>query len=83
MGLDIGNSIRSKIATGLLPLPKDAPGKVWVGPGTGKVCDACDEPVTDKDREYEIDLPDRTLRFHSDCIAAWHQQRIEGQSGNP
>ena len=77
---DVVTCIQAKIAAGALPLPQDAPGKVWVGPGMGKVCDACDEPVTPADREYEIDLVDRTLRFHSGCLAAWHQQRIEGQS---
>jgi hypothetical protein len=76
MAIDVAATIRSKIGAGLLPLPPQAPGKVWVGPGSGKVCDACDVPIMAADREYEIDLPDRTIRFHTECLTAWHEQGI-------
>ena len=81
MAVDVSICIRARIAAGLLPLPPDAPGKVWIGPGLGKICDACDEPVTAADREYEVDITDRTLRFHSECLAAWHRLRLERGSG--
>ena len=81
MSGEVAGSIRAKIAAGLLPLPQDAPGKVWVGPGRGdKVCEACDEPVRAGEMEYEVDLRDRTLTFHQKCLAEWHQARAEGQT---
>src|SRR4029450_7214659 len=46
MGADISSIIRSKIADGTLPLPQDAPGKVWVGNGNGRNCKACDKTIT-------------------------------------
>jgi hypothetical protein len=66
--------IRQKIAVGQLPRRKDAPGKLWVGHGSGKMCDGCDEPITATEVEYELDLRDRTLRFHFRCYGAWEDQ---------
>jgi hypothetical protein len=75
MGADISNIIRSKIADGTLPLPQDAPGKVWAGYGNGRNCDACDEPITSEQRENELDVTDGTLRFHLTCFEVWQQGR--------
>ena len=70
--------IAAKIAAGRLPLPEQPPGKVWVGHGNGRTCDACDQPITPSDLQYEVDLSGgQTLRFHSKCLAAWHQARME------
>jgi hypothetical protein len=74
---DVAAKLHDKIAGGLLPIPTEPPGKVWVGHGDGRACDVCDEPITTTDLEYEIDLADRTLRFHSKCLTAWHQERID------
>ena len=63
--------IAQKIASGRLPSRRDAPGKLWVGRGADKVCDGCDAPVTPSEVEYELDLKDRTLRFHFHCYAVW------------
>jgi len=58
------------------------PGKVWVGHGNGRSCDACEQYITPSDLEYEVDLSDgRALRFHSKCLAAWHQARTDRLSG--
>jgi hypothetical protein len=73
-------NIRAKIAAGTRPLPENAPGKVWVGYGNGRPCDGCDDPITTVQLEYEVDISDRTLRFHSKCLEAWHQERIDRQA---
>ena len=66
--------VRGKIAAGTLSTEK--PLKMWVGKGMGKLCDACDLPVTPVDIEYEADLPGgRTLRFHQRCLTVWHEER--------
>jgi hypothetical protein len=76
MKMDVARSIRAKIAAGRLPLPANPPGKVWVGRGNGRPCDACDQPITDTEMEYETDLPTgQTIRFHRPCIEAWHTER--------
>ena len=81
MNTDIASCILAKIAAGLLPLPQDAPGKVWVGPAAaGKFCDACDEPIRAGEIEYEVDLRESTSRFHQKCLAEWHQVRAEGHT---
>jgi hypothetical protein len=75
---EVSAVVRQKIAAGLLPT--DKPMKVWVGKGTGLMCDACDLPVTPADIEYETDLPGgRTLRFHQPCLAVWHEERVKVQ----
>ena len=76
---DLGAHIRAKIAAGTLPVPADGAGKLWVGHGNGRRCDACYEAITAADREYEVDLADgRTIRFHARCLAAWHDARANG-----
>jgi hypothetical protein len=59
-----------KILLGGLPVPIDE--KVWVGPGSLKLCNGCDEPIKAEDREFELDVLNAlTLRFHAECYAAW------------
>jgi hypothetical protein len=78
MPWNLVTSIRDKVQGGALPLPPDPAGKCWVGKGTSRPCDACDASITAEQVEYELDLPDgRTLRFHSKCLAAWHEFRAE------
>ena len=65
---DLAAVIRAKVVAGLLPC--DRPPKMWVGPGTGKVCDGCGLPITTDQRECEFDPPGwRTIRLHADCLA--------------
>ena len=45
---------------------------MWVGLGTGQLCDGCDLPITTDQREYELDPPGwRPTRLHADCLALW------------
>jgi hypothetical protein len=72
MATDVSECIRVKIASGLLPTPTDPSGKLWVGKGDGHACSGCDQPITQAQTEYELDLPTReTLRFHKQCFDAW------------
>ena len=78
MASDLASNIREKIRSGVLPLPSDTPPKCYVGPGTNRPCDACDEIITPEQIEYELDITEnRTLRFHNDCLTAWHTARAE------
>jgi hypothetical protein len=73
---DVAAVIHVKIAAGLLP--RDRPQRVWVGPGSGKPCDGCDQPITKEHPEYEFDPAGwPTIRLHSDCLAAWHVERMK------
>jgi hypothetical protein len=77
---EVAAVIQAKVAAGLLP--RECPPKMWVGPGTGKSCDGCDQLITKDDREYEFDLPEwPTLRLHHACMEAWRVHRaIQGGS---
>jgi hypothetical protein len=82
MATDVTGCIRAKIAAGSLPIPSDPPDQMWVGNGNGRACDACDQPITDTEFEYETDLPTgQTLRFHRECLQAWHQERASRMTG--
>jgi hypothetical protein len=82
MAVDVATQIRDKIDSGALPLPPDPPGKCFVGKGTRRPCDGCDELITPDRIEYELDLADgRALRFHDSCLAAWHSARAERLEG--
>jgi len=81
MPTKIAATIRDKIHSGVLPLPPLPPEKCFVGKGTNRPCDGCDEVITADAIEYELDLADaRTLRFHKTCLAAWHEARAERMS---
>lgn len=79
MATDVLGCIRAKIASGVLPIPINPPGKLWVGKGSGRSCDACDQPITKVETEYETDLPaGETLRFHKQCLHAWRAECHRG-----
>ena len=81
MAGDVASNIREKIRSAILPLPSDTPPKCYVGPGTNRPCDACDEIITPERIEYELDITeDRTLRFHDTCLAERHTARAERMS---
>jgi hypothetical protein len=80
MADDVIESIRFKVALGALPRPCETKDKVWAGKGNGRPCDACDQPITADDAEYEVDVPPaRTVRLHQQCFSAW---RSEGASAS-
>jgi hypothetical protein len=82
MAVDVAASIRDKVRSGTLPLPPAPPEKCFVGKGTGRPCDGCDESITLEQIEYELDVTEsRTLRFHDQCLAAWHAARAERMAG--
>ena len=73
---DLAATIRSKISSGALPLPAEAPEKCWVGASTRRACHGCGVAIPPEDLEYELDLADGgTLLFDARCLAAWHQLR--------
>jgi CheY-like chemotaxis protein len=76
--MDAAAIIRAKTRSGALPLPADPPAKCWVGKGTSRACDGCDNVIAPDQIEYEVDIAEgRTLRLHADCLALWHAARAE------
>lgn len=72
---EIGRRIRVKLESGKLPMEK--PSRVWSGSGTDHSCDACDDPITPADIEYEVNVSIHdTLRFHQHCFNIWHEERL-------
>ena len=72
---DLTVVVRQKLFFGTLP--RDEPTKMWVGNGSGRSCDACGQPITPTDIEYEPDFADPSVqvRFHQKCLDVWHQER--------
>jgi hypothetical protein len=58
--------IREKLRAGSLPrTPSD---KIWGGPGSGRVCAACNQPIAPTSSEIEDrDENDQPLVFHARC----------------
>lgn len=57
---------------GASPAPR--PLRTWAGHGTGVPCNACGTAISEKDIEYEVEVPsggDRTLHFHFNCYQDW------------
>jgi hypothetical protein len=54
-------------------LPCCVPKHIAAGYGTGHLCVACDQPITDAQVEYEVEEePDgRRLSFHFGCYVVW------------
>jgi hypothetical protein len=75
---DVAAVIQARIAAGLLP--RDLPQKAWVGFGSGKPCDGCEQPITNQQREHEFDPPGwPTIRLHAECLR--HVERMKLRSG--
>jgi hypothetical protein len=73
---EVAALIHAKMAAGLLPRVR--PQKVWVGAGSDKACDGCEQPITNEQREYDFNPPGwPTIRLHSDCLGAWHIERMK------
>jgi hypothetical protein len=66
--------LQQKLRTGMLPRAR-AP-RTWVGPGSARVCMACDRVIARDDIEVECDdLTGRPLRFHQSCFDMWEAER--------
>lgn len=53
-------------------LPTDGARRRWVGPGHGERCNGCEEIITAREIEFEIDFRNALLlRFHRDCFKTW------------
>jgi len=68
--------IRQRLQEGALPLRK--PTRTWGGPGAGLDCEACDQPITKDQLEYEVQFdpdPVEPVHMHLGCFAAWELER--------
>ena len=80
MAADLAMLVADKIRSGALPLPPEPPGKCFAGMGTRRPCDGCGELISPDEVEYEVDIVERTLRFHAKCLSVWHEARAERMS---
>jgi len=75
MAADLARLVADKIRSGALPASPESPQRYFGGKGTGQLCDLCEQKITADQLEYEIDVNDRTPRFHERCADMWHQAR--------
>lgn len=54
-------------------LPVKLPRRVRAGYGSGRLCDACDQPITSTQVEYEVEdeSDGRRLSLHMGCHVIW------------
>jgi hypothetical protein len=70
--LSLHAHIRRLIDEGRLPVV--LPGKSRAGAGSGSKCDACDQPVTATQIEYDVRQPGDSssqLSLHLECYVLW------------
>ena len=81
----IAVAILSKLADGSLPAVSIQ--KVWAGHGTGRVCYACEQPITPHEIEDEVEVGGAVvLVLHAECFRLWQaaltqSRQISGGSG--
>ncbi len=79
--MTVDDTIRRKIAARLLPGERCQ--VLWAGPGTGRLCVACDLPIGADATEYECDHADGTvIDFHYGCYVLWEAACRELESGS-
>jgi hypothetical protein len=68
---ELRRRVRQYLEGGRLPMM--VPKEVAAGYGSGRMCAACDEPITSTQVEYEVDdcRGGVRLRFHPDCHSVW------------
>jgi hypothetical protein len=76
-------------------LPRVKPTATWAGPGAGRACAACGQPITNKDMELEVEFgqdepasqvlrsESQVLYLHATCFAAWELERELWLRANP
>ena len=74
-------SVRERIRHGRLPLVR--PEQVIAGYGSGRLCAACDRPITDAQTEYEVEdcASGSALCFHLACHGVWQLECAEASAG--
>jgi hypothetical protein len=68
---------RSKLEGGALPLEPAT--RLWVCPGIGETCSLCEELISVRDLEYEVEhavgVKLIVRHFHRRCFAVWELER--------
>ena len=64
-------------------IPTRPADRTWGGPGLGKPCAICQQPVRKNESEFEIEFAQAgsnravTLHLHVRCFAAWEFERTK------
>ena len=72
---DLLDGIRRRIRTG--DLPKEYCRITWFGPGTGRICVVCDQPITANARSSDRG----TIRLHQRCYDIWAAEWPTSEEG--
>lgn len=71
---DLCETVRSKLQGGVLPREECA--RTWAGPGSGKACVACDQPIPPEEVEFECERQrGEVFRYHRACFECWERER--------
>jgi len=64
-------NVRERIEQGRLP--GERPRQITAGYGSGHFCVVCDQPISSRQVEYEVEdsQTGRKLHFHSQCHSLW------------
>jgi len=70
-------NVRRRIEHGRLPGVR--PRQIAAGYGSGHCCVVCDQLISDRQVEYEVEdsQTGRRLRFHSECHSLWQTECSE------
>ncbi len=57
-------------------LPRGRPREIAAGYGSGSICAACDQPITHRQVEYEVEDAEtaKKLCFHAECHDLWQTE---------
>jgi hypothetical protein len=65
--------VRKQVNAGVLPL--DAPVKIWICLGSGRLCAVCGKAILFTEYEPQYTDDRAAIRFHVGCHALWEAER--------
>jgi hypothetical protein len=69
----LADLVRKKVNAGVLPL--DAPVKIWICLGSGRLCAACGKAILFTEYEPQYNDNRTAIQFHVGCHALWEAER--------
>ncbi|HEX3179268.1 MAG TPA: hypothetical protein VHZ49_21515 [Methylomirabilota bacterium] len=72
---EIRARIRQLHDSGDIPCDDELDGKLWAGPGRGRLCAICMTAIEETETEFEVDLSSgKILRVHRQCYSLWLEE---------
>ena len=73
MAKSLADLVREKVDAGVLPL--EAPAKIWICLGSGRLCAACGQSILFTEYEPLYNDNRAAIRFHAGCLGLWEAER--------